>query len=66
MKSEWKVASNYFGGDKPFYQVYRKIDVDAKIDHFTRSRSSRISKSCRSSSAADIGTMTAARRKGKR
>ena len=33
MKSEWKVASNYFGGDKPFYQVYRKIDVDAKIDH---------------------------------
>lgn len=27
------MASNYFGGDKPFYQVYRKIDVDAKIDH---------------------------------
>lgn len=33
MKSEWKVASNYFGGDKPFYQVYRKIDAEAKIDH---------------------------------
>ena len=27
------MASNYFGGDNPFYQVYRKIDVDAKIDH---------------------------------